>query len=235
MKKNDIVEVKKEFRKKYQEKRNELTQEQCREAGHNIAEKVISMNPVQKAGTVFLYAACKNEVPTKELMEKLLSMGKRVAFPKVNGSNLEFYEIKNWEELKPGYQEILEPDIREKSGEVRTEIIPEDNDVLIVPGIVFNKNGERLGYGGGFYDRYLTRIKTEQGRRPFRVGICYRIQLHSGNLPMDEQDRRMDCVVTEQYSYQSEEPAEASAFTKAQIWGKTGEVLGKIIGGLLKG
>ena len=129
----------------------------------------------------------------------------------------------------------MEPDIRDGKGEPRKEVIPQDSDVIMVPGLVFNQNGERIGYGGGFYDRYLARLKAEHGRRPIRIGICYHVQLHSGRLPMEEQDYRMDYVVTEKYVYQPAGSAEAYAFTKAQIFGKIGEILGKVLGGLLKG
>lgn len=191
-KKMSKAEQKKKLRSAYLKKRNEMDSEKRRECSEKIRERLRRSKRLKTASTVFVYAAYKSEVETQKIMSDLLKMGKRVAVPKVNGEEMDFYEIQSWEELFPGFQGILEP-----QGADKEPVIPEDSDVMLLPGAVYDRRGGRIGYGGGYYDRYLKKIKDTYGKEPYLMALCFQSQLYPGKLPSEEHDRKMDCVLTE--------------------------------------
>lgn len=185
--KNKIKE-KSEIRTEVLKQRRELPKDQCRADSIVIAKRLLSLKKVQKAETIFLYASYKNEVGTKKLIQKLLSMKKKVALPRVREKEMDFFLIRSWEELVLGYQEILEPD---GAGQI---VVPTKDDVMILPGVVFDRKGNRIGYGGGYYDRYL---EQHANTLPCLIGIGYEMQIFSDIIPAETFDRQVDFVVTE--------------------------------------
>ena len=181
-------EDKSEIRSEFLKKRKELPKEQCRADSITIAKRILSLKKVQKAETIFLYASYKNEVGTKKLIQKLLSMKKKVALPRVREKEMDFFLIRSWEELVLGYQEILEPD---GAGQI---VVPKKEDVMIVPGVVFDRKGNRIGYGGGYYDRYLGQ---HEDTLPCLIGVGYEMQIFSDIIPTEPQDKSLDFIVTE--------------------------------------
>lgn len=192
MSKASKAEQKKKLRTKYLEKRNQMEPEKRKEASKRIKEWVFANKRYKAADTVFVYASYKTEVETKEIIQGALRQGKRVALPKVHGTKIFFYEIKSWEDLFPGYQGILEPQNTNKE-----PIVPSGNHVMLVPGAVFDRKGGRIGYGGGYYDQYLDRIFEVYGYRPYCIGLAFACQIHAGKIPMEEHDKKMDCILTE--------------------------------------
>ena len=150
------------------------------------------MKKVKKAETIFLYTSYKNEVGTKKLIQKLLSMGKKVALPRVREKEMDFFLIRSWEELVLGYQGILEPD---GAGQI---VVPTKNDVMLLPGVVFDHKGNRIGYGGGYYDKYLDQQKENL---PCLIGLGYEMQLFSDIIPTEPQDKSLDFIVTEKKDF----------------------------------
>ena len=185
------AEGKKKLRSEYLKRRNELSPEQRKAASKKIREWVFANKRYKAAKTVFVYASYKSEVETKELIQGALRQGKRVAVPKVNGEEMDFFEIQSWEELFPGYQGILEPQSAGKE-----PVVPVESDIFLLPGAVFDRSGGRIGYGGGYYDRYLERISAA-GSVPYLMALGFRCQLYSWKLPLEEHDRKMDCILTE--------------------------------------
>ncbi|MGN0505985.1 MAG: 5-formyltetrahydrofolate cyclo-ligase [Lachnospiraceae bacterium] len=185
-------ERKAQLRTSYLQKRNAMERETQIMAGKKIKDRVLAMKQVKLARTVFLYASYQSEVPTKELLQELLAAGKRVALPKVSGERMDFYAVTAWEELMPGYHGILEP---ESHG--AEPVFPKEGDVMLLPGAVFDKKGNRIGYGKGYYDRYLSELEAAYRRLPYCVGLCYHKQLWKGILPTEDTDRCMDAIVTE--------------------------------------
>jgi len=177
-----------EIRRKYLEKRNALSVGKREKASDKIAEKIRNLPEVKAAPVIFVYASYKSEVSTKKLTEKLLSEGRKVALPKVNGQEMEFYEISTTEELFPGYQGIPEPQGR---GEA---IRPHSRDVMLLPGACFDYSGNRIGYGGGYYDRYLSGLS---GKKPVLIGLAFCKQVYPDILPTESQDEKVDYLVTE--------------------------------------
>ncbi len=186
------VEEKEEIRSSFLNKRNELSKEQCKTDSLTIAKRVLSLKQLQKAETIFVYASYKNEVETRRLIQKLLSMGKRVALPKVREKEMDFFLIHSWQELVFGYHGILEPD---GAGEL---VVPTKQDVMLMPGVAFDLNGNRIGYGGGYYDRYLEQQKENI---PCLIGLGYELQLFPKILPTEPQDKQVNFVVTEKKAY----------------------------------
>lgn len=189
---NNKEEEKANIRTFFLNKRNEISREQCKTDSLVIAKRLLSLKKLQKAETIFLYASYKNEVETRRLIQKLLSMGKRVALPKVREKEMDFFVIHSWKELVFGYHGILEPD---GTGEL---VVPTKQDVMVLPGVAFDTKGNRIGYGGGYYDRYLEQQKENI---PCLIGIAYELQMFSGILPTEPQDKQVDFVVTEKKVY----------------------------------
>ena len=185
-------EQKKALRTKYLEKRNQMGPEQRKEASKKIKEWVFANKRFKAASTVFVYASYKSEVETKEIIQGALRLGKRVAVPKVHGTRMFFYEIRSWEELFPGYQGILEPQNIKKE-----PIVPSNDHVMIVPGAVFDRKGNRIGYGGGYYDEYLDRIFNTYGYQPYCMALAFAGQICKGKIPAEAHDKKMDCILTE--------------------------------------
>lgn len=186
------VEQKKKIRSAYLEKRNQMEPEKRAAASKRISGWVVANKRYKAAKTVFVYASYKSEVETKELIQGALCQGKRVAVPKVNGEEMDFYEITSWEELFPGYQGILEPQTLGKE-----PVVPADSDVMLLPGAVFDRQGNRIGYGGGYYDRYWNRIHGTYGKEPYLMALSFACQISPKKLPAEEHDKKMDCILTE--------------------------------------
>jgi len=151
-----------------------------------IAERLAAHASFRQAQTILLYAAKPGEVGTAALFEKAMKEGKRVALPKVKGRLMEAREVKRWSELKRGAFGIPEPAARNRC------VKPGEIDLVVVPGIAFDRNGHRIGFGMGYYDRFLKRV----GKKAVRVGIAYAFQIVK-ELPFEEHDVRMHFLVTE--------------------------------------
>lgn len=208
---------KESLRKKYLVQRDEFFKndaEEHQKSGRKIQDRVLAMKQVKTAETVFLYASYKSEAPTKELFEALRLTGKTVAFPKVNGKRMDFYVVNVWEDLKEGYRGILEPvSVSSDTANSETQrlqikrvtpVFPKENDIILLPGAVFDKQGGRIGYGGGYYDRYLGELEAMHRKCPYLAGLCYAQQLYERVLPLEKHDRRMNAVITEQNVYDTE-------------------------------
>lgn len=183
---------KKKLRAKYLAKRDGLDLKKRRIASEKIKAKAFETKQFTNAETVFVYASYKSEVETMELIKGALRRGKRVAVPKVDGIEMEFYEITSWEELFPGFSGILEPQIHDKM-----PVTPKDSDVFLIPGAAFDLAGRRIGYGGGYYDRYWNRINSTYGITPCFMALAFEAQICRGGVPAEKHDKKMDCIITE--------------------------------------
>jgi len=142
----------------------------------------------QQAQTIGLYAAFDHEVDTRLVFERGLTDGKTVAFPRVAGVGAMVYlKETNWQKMIANEWGILEP------AAASSELPIAELDLVVVPGVAFAKNGGRLGFGGGYYDRLLAKLKPDT----LTVGFAYGFQVFE-NLPLDETDRKVKRIVTEQ-------------------------------------
>ncbi len=167
-------------------RRRALAAEEARSAGRLAQQALMLTGEFAEARVIGLYAPVHNEVETAEVMRKALASAKIVLFPAVCRVGLEFRRIDDPSELRKGAFGIPEP------AESCTVHSPDKADLIVVPGVVFDMGGRRIGYGKGYYDRVLHRMEGS-GRL---VGFCYDFQLVE-EIPREPHDVRMDMVVTE--------------------------------------
>ncbi|HXG06872.1 MAG TPA: 5-formyltetrahydrofolate cyclo-ligase, partial [Nitrososphaera sp.] len=141
---------KKEIRLRILALRNSLESSEIAERSKRIQEMLINIKEFKSARTVGAYYAFGSEVRTDLIIEKAYSLDKRIALPRVEGEHLKFYELAPDKSLVKGRFGIMEP-------------LPyspvDDIDLLVVPGVAFDRQGYRLGYGKGYYDRFLEKNK----------------------------------------------------------------------------
>ncbi len=140
---------KRAIRKEIFARRKELTPEEIQEGSRLITKKILAMKTYQEAKSIYIYMDCKGEAATGELFQKALLDGKQVAAPKVYGDEMKYRLISSMEEIEPGYFGVPEP-------KESCALAEDEEALLIVPGVAFDKNLHRCGYGKGFYDRYLS-------------------------------------------------------------------------------
>ncbi|MCR5503405.1 MAG: 5-formyltetrahydrofolate cyclo-ligase [Lachnospiraceae bacterium] len=188
----DIGEKKKRLRAKILKIRDALSEEEILERSRLIKEGIKALPEFQKAKRILLYASFRSEVSTYELMEELLSKGEKEVFlPVVMGKELRFYRIFSGEETKKGYMGIPEPSVRDESRLFLPGDPPEDTAVIL-PGSVFDEHGGRIGYGGGFYDRFLKEVPGVTA-----IGAAFGFQVIKEDLPAGKWDIKADYAVTE--------------------------------------
>lgn len=178
------------LRRKVLAARDELPPEQRREKSAAIGAALLGLEPLRRAETLLVYVNFRSEVETLGLIEELLEAGKLVVAPRtrVAGKRLELFLLGNPElDLRPGYQGIPEPD------PARCPLVAAgDIEAVIVPGSVFDRHGGRLGYGGGYYDRFLA----ADAPRALRIGIAFDLQVVE-RLPLLPHDQPLHWLVTE--------------------------------------
>jgi 5-formyltetrahydrofolate cyclo-ligase len=154
-----------------------------------IKEMLLSLPEFGRARIVLCYASFRSEVETMAIITESLAGGKRVVLPKVDRKKrrLELYEVKDASELSPGYMGIPEPSF---TGERSVSI--KDIDLVIMPGAAFDLSGNRLGYGGGYYDVLLA----ESGKDMTKIALAYEEQI-VGSVPSEDHDVKVDIIVTD--------------------------------------
>jgi len=182
----DSQEVKVRLRQELKSSRDSLSPAQ-REAAAKAAEaKIVHLPKWQNAKVVCLYASFQGELPTTQLLQNLLRLEKRCVLPKVNSEGQpELYEIKSFQDLELSSLEILEPKIN------CPRINPTQIDFFLVPGIGFDRRGNRLGHGAGFYDRLLAQANPNA----FLLGYGYDFQVVDA-IPHEAHDRVMHAMAT---------------------------------------
>ncbi len=178
--------MKAEIRQITKEKRNSMPQCEVREKSLKAAENFLNTDAYKNAKCLMLYMPLGNETDTSLILQKALSDGKRVVVPVSDRSNTDIVPCVIDEDTKftKGAYSISEPDKLNPINE--SEI-----DVVLVPGIAFGKDGGRIGFGKGYYDRFLNRTKA------VKVGFCYDFQLYE-TVPSDKHDVAMDYIITNQ-------------------------------------
>lgn len=185
--------ISKEFlRERIRRKRQQLSREEVGEKSKLIEEKLFSLPEFQSARTVVFYVAMKksNEVETEEMIKESLKLGKRVLVPITDlvEDKIVFSEIKSFEDLIPSTFDILEP-----MPEIRKILPYEAIRLIVVPGIVFDLQGHRIGYGLGFYDKVLPQLTKYVSR----IGLAFEMQVVE-KLPNEDYDVRLDKIITEE-------------------------------------
>ena len=182
--------MKKEFRKKVISLRKEKSLDFIKKNSDIITDKLLQMDCVKKAHTIMLYLDFNNEVATDNLINDLISQGKIVTSPITLKEERKLIPSQITD-LKNGIQ-YGAYNIREPKPECSPSVNPKDLDLVIVPAVAFDENCFRLGYGGGFYDRFLENLREDA----VTIGIAFEIQIFE-NVPKEPHDAQLDYIVTE--------------------------------------
>lgn len=167
-----------------------------------IVDKIIHLDCYRNASALLVYVNFRSEVETITLIEKALMDKKTVFAPAVSGLEMEFFQITSLSELKSGYQGIMEPVQETKVSYrawVRQRETASKKTLLCMPGAAFDRERNRIGYGGGYYDRYLFALSKEpemQSGNIESVALAFSCQIFS-KIPCEPHDRRPGRIVTE--------------------------------------
>lgn len=175
-------EIKKNLRKKIRKIRESLSFEEKENLSDMIIKKFLEDDVLKNSKTIMSYMSFKNEVETTKLHEYLLSLGKTILLPKMVGDNI--IPIKISKEFSCGNFGVVEP--------IGDEFL-RDINLVIVPGVVFNKKGDRIGFGKGFYDRFLS---CEKYKNSYKISLAYDFQLDD-SFSGEEFDIKIDKLITE--------------------------------------
>lgn len=171
-------------------KRNHLNKEDIKKKSELIKNNLYALPEFQKSKNIMFYASFNSEVDTQEIIKELLDKKEKIiVVPYVVKNNpiLQLSELKDFNELEPKTFGILEPKELYKR-----EFNPEKVDLILIPGVVFARNGHRIGYGYGFYDRFLKTIKNN----PTKIALVYDFQIVE-KIPEEQHDVPMDIIITE--------------------------------------
>jgi len=154
---------KQELRIKYSEIRKNIPDEKRKEESAKITEELLKLIKENSFSAVLLYAPKKFEV---DVMGVFGQTDIPVYFPRCDKDEMDFYEVDDLSKLRLGYFSVREPE------EDCPKFIPKENEkyLIVVPGIAFDKNGYRIGYGKGYYDKYLSK---QQNLNFYKVGVCF--------------------------------------------------------------
>lgn len=179
---------KKQLRKEILTVRNAMTEEERNRADFLITEKVLGHNWFQQAEKILIYVNTGSEVATRMLIEEAFRKKKQVFVPRVHGDNMQFYRITSFAQLEEGFKGILEP----LKGLSEFYYDPkEENTLMLMPGVVFDKSRNRIGYGKGYYDKYLKDKPVLH-----KMALAYDCQIVDA-FEVQEHDLRPDVVITQ--------------------------------------
>jgi 5-formyltetrahydrofolate cyclo-ligase len=168
------------------EKRKALSKDECKDKSLLIQQKLISTEEYCQSKVIVLYSSIHNEVETHLVIRDALLSGKRVFLPAVCAAGLLFRELPDSLALRKGRYGILEPD------ESNSVIDPKLADIIVLPGLAFDMEGRRIGYGKGYYDKALHKLEGT-GKL---VAVCYDFQLVD-DIVGEPHDVRVDMIITE--------------------------------------
>ncbi len=176
--------MKSEIRQRLLDQRQGLNRQDIIRKSEAISNKLTELDCVRDAKCIMAYLAFRSEVDLKSLLEFCKEKGIRTALPRITGSGImEAAEYADSSLLQQNKFGIYEPS--------NTCGIEKENiDVIVVPAVAFDEEGYRLGYGGGYYDRFLENIKA------VKIGVCFDFQILNA-LPKEEHDIKMDVVISE--------------------------------------
>lgn len=173
---------KKELRKAIRERKRAMTEAEIVAASRRLGELFLNCEQYRCAKTIYGYLPYNQEVRTVPMLEQAIRDGKRVAVPKCYGDEMKFIYMDDLSKVEKGYANIPEP--------IADAPVAEDPTALVLmPGLAFTTDGKRMGYGGGFYDKFLA----AEPNHP-TVALCYAFQMVE-DLPTEEYDIPVDCVL----------------------------------------
>ena len=184
----NIKQRKLEIRNICKKFRNNLSAEKKQQLDLILQEKFLQTEEYKNTKTLLAFVSKDIEINTEKIIEQALADGKTLALPKCKEENLmDFYIVNSLSQLKEGYYGLLEPD-----PEKCTMLKDTANTICLVPGLAFDREGYRIGFGKGYYDRFLLDYNG------VTVGMCYAKCVHE-SLPKGYYDRPIDILITDKY------------------------------------
>ncbi|MGB8453757.1 MAG: 5-formyltetrahydrofolate cyclo-ligase [Anaerocolumna sp.] len=156
----------------------------------NILERLYQSPEYKKCSRIFSYVSFNQEVITTDLIMTALSQKKKVAVPKITGDGMKFYYINSIEDLQPGILGILEPVTTKEAAPY-----PFEDNLIIVPGLAFDKHKNRIGYGRGYYDGFFSKFNNYPLEK---IALAFDFQVLS-ELPAEGHDIKVDQIITQSY------------------------------------
>lgn len=186
------------LRSAYEAVATQLAPAHAERVDREIRSHFTAMAMYRKTPLILAYITYRNEMDTTPLIRKAWKDGKRVAVPVCDRSRLVFYEIDSLEGLRAGSRGVLEPD--------PSSCVPVDesdfaDSICLVPGLVFDSEGYRIGYGAGYYDNFLAEYPGT------KVGLVRALRISSNPLPHDDHDVPMDVLVSDGAVWMCKRPA----------------------------
>ncbi|MCU5377667.1 5-formyltetrahydrofolate cyclo-ligase [Bacillus cereus] len=180
-------EEKVRLRKQIIEHMNSLSEERYTTLSEQIAFSLYAQKEWDEAEIIGITLSMENEVNTYPIIEKAWEEGKKVVVPKCNKGTrtMSFRQISNFDQL-----EIVYMNLREPIPALTEEVDADEIDLQIVPGVAYTGRGERIGYGGGYYDRYLVHYKGKT------LSLAYSFQMVE-HIPVEPFDKNVEKIITE--------------------------------------
>ncbi len=190
------AEQKSRIRQELKARRTQLSELQQSKAQYSVAQKLLGSLLLMSTKRIGLYFSCKGEIGTYPLIQQLLENGKKHVFvPVVSDKRMRFQRIDEATPMVTNRFDIVEPE----ANPLRV-INPRFLDLVCVPLVGFDSQLNRLGMGGGFYDRTFS-FRQGRGHKPFLLGIAHQCQYHEEPLPTEPWDIKLDAVLTDQKWY----------------------------------
>ena len=189
-----IRKSKKEYRKYFRKLRDQLSPEEVETKSEVICRKIAELPEFIEADAILSYMAFRNEVDMKYIMSTARGLGKKIFLPRMDGEDMEFHLAEGKEELVKNSLGILEPD---PGSPMLPDVMPKGSKLLmLMPGLAYDRSHHRLGYGGGYYDRYLAGICD--GYLLTTVAPTYVVLVkREGELPCEDTDIRPQMIIDE--------------------------------------
>ncbi len=181
------METKKDIRKHVLSYRDSMDKKEWEENSRKIQDCVVAHPFFLDSNIIYCYVDYRNEVGTSSIIKKAWQLGKRVAAPKVEGEEMNFYYISDFSDLKEGYKGILEPDVSFPAKDTQA--------LVIMPGVAFDRKRNRIGYGKGFYDKFMDKHPSFH-----TIALAFECQM-LGEIDAEMLDYRPEVLITEEKIY----------------------------------
>ncbi len=181
--------MKEGLRKTLLTKRDSISPSQKIKKDAAIKQSLFALDKFMNAKSVLMYVSFRSEVDTTAQLQDILNMGKKLIVPLVNSKNrtLSLYQLKDISELANGYMGIPEPSVMKDR-----KVALKDIDIVIIPGSGFDPKGNRLGYGGGYYDRLLSKADNQIPA----IALAFEEQI-TADIHAEPHDVKMDIIITD--------------------------------------
>lgn len=181
------METKKDIRKCILSYRDSMNKKEWEENSRKIQDCVASHPFFLETNVIYCYVDYRNEVGTASIIRKAWQLGKQVAVPKVEGEEMKFYYISDFSDLKEGYCGILEP--------TKNALANDTHALVIIPGVAFDKNRNRIGYGKGFYDKFMEKHPSFH-----TIALAFECQVLD-KIAVETFDYQPEVLITEEKLY----------------------------------